>query len=280
MIHSGSTQLAGVIGWPVAHSRSPRLHGYWLEANGIDGAYLPLPVAPENIEKAIRGLPALGFAGANVTVPHKEAAFGLMDRVSETAKRMGAVNTISVEADGALYGDNTDAFGFIENLKAGARMWDRGRPALVLGAGGAARAICVGLKDADIPTIYLVNRTRARADALAEDLDLGIQVRDWDQKDDLLGEIGLLVNTTSLGMTGKPPLDLDLEPLPTDAVVTDIVYVPLKTPLLITAEQRGNPVVDGLGMLLHQARPGFRSWFGAEPEVTPELRAFVGADLL
>ena len=272
MILSGKARIAGVIGWPVGHSRSPRLHGYWLEKYGIDGAYLPLAVPPERIEQAIRALPALGFRGANVTVPHKEAALRIVDRVDPVARRIGAVNTIVVGEDGSLEGRNTDAHGFIANLYHGAPGWrPEAGPALVLGAGGAARAVVAALIDAGVPELRLYNRTAAKAEALAQ--DIGGPIRVVSAPD--LGGSTLLVNTTTLGMAGQPPLDLDLTALPADAVVTDIVYTPLITPLLAAARARGNPIVDGLGMLLHQAAPGFEAWFGIHPEVTPELREFV-----
>ena len=278
MILTGTARLAGVMGWPVAHSRSPRLHGYWLEHYGIDGAYLSLPVAPEHIETALRALPVLGFAGVNLTVPHKETALGVVDRVDALARRIGAVNTVVVAADDTLDGTNTDAFGFTENLRAGAPGWEPGRPAVVLGAGGAARAVCVGLADAGVSEIRLANRTAARAARLADEL-AGVQPVAWEARGDALDGAGLLVNTTTLGMTGAPSLDIALDALPGEAVVTDIVYAPLETPLLAAARARGNPCVDGLGMLLHQARPGFAAWFSREPDVTEALRAFVLEDL-
>jgi shikimate dehydrogenase len=267
------------MGWPVAHSRSPRLHGYWLERYAIDGAYLPLAVAPERIGQAIAALPALGFAGCNVTVPHKEAALAAVDRVEETAQRIGAVNTIVVEEDGSLMGSNSDAYGFMANLRAGARDWPHDRPALVLGAGGAARAIIVGLLDSGVPGVRLCNRTQNRAESLAAELGPGLDVVPWSQRSEAAAGCGLLVNTTTLGMTGKAPLDIALDDLDEAAVVSDIVYVPLETELLRAARARHLRCVDGLGMLLHQARPGFAAWFGREPEVDEALRGFVLADL-
>lgn len=270
---TGTTKLAGVMGWPISHSLSPKLHGYWLSHYGIDGAYMPLAVSPENFDGALRALPSLGFRGTNVTVPHKEAALKACDTIDEVARRIGAVNTIVVTEDGQLAGTNTDAFGFIENLKQGAPDFIAAHgPAVVLGAGGAARAVICALLDAGVPEVRLANRTRARADALAHDLDGPITVFDWEVCVDMLPGCSVLVNTTSLGMTGKAPLTLALDMLPGDAVVTDIVYAPLMTPLLIEAELRGNAVVDGLGMLLHQARPGFEAWFGLRPDVTEDLR--------
>ncbi len=277
---SGKTLLAGVIGWPVAHSLSPRLHGFWLARYGIDGAYLPLAVRPDDIEDALRALPKLGFRGANVTVPHKPAAFAAMDRLSPTAARLGAVNTVVVDADGTLSGDNTDGFGFTENLLAGAPdLKIQGAVTTVFGAGGAARAVVAALVDAGAAEVRLVNRTRARAEALAHDLGGPVEPLPWDHTRTALEGTALVVNTTSLGMAGATPFDLDLQALPASATVTDIVYNPLETPLLAAARARGNRIVDGLGMLLHQARPGFEAWFGVAPEVTAELRDHVVAGL-
>lgn len=274
---SGKAKVAGVMGWPVGHSRSPRLHGHWLQRYGIDGAYVPLPVKPEAFERALRALADLGFAGCNVTVPHKEAALAACDTVSRTARAIGAVNTI-VLRDGAVLGDNSDAFGFIENLRQEAPDWQAtAGPALVLGAGGAARAVIHALLEAGVPELRLVNRTRARAELLAGELDRGgrIRVGDWEARGALLADAGLVVNTTALGMCGQPALELPLGGLPPAALVTDIVYSPLETPLLAAARARGNPAVDGLGMLLHQARLGFRQWFGVEPAVDAALRRAV-----
>lgn len=273
---SGKAKLAGVMGWPVSHSRSPRLHNYWLRQYGIDGAYVPLAVPPDKAEQAIRALPALGFRGANVTLPHKEVAFASMDRLDAAARRIGAVNTIIVGADGTLEGRNTDAFGFLENLRQGAPGWRaHSGPAVVLGAGGASRAVIVALLDAGVPQVRLLNRTAARAEQIAREIGGAIEVLGWDSRAAALRDAGLLVNTTTQGMAGQPPLDLALDALPRNAVVTDIVYSPLVTPLLIGAQARGNATVDGIGMLLHQARPGFEAWFGTAPEVTAELRRFV-----
>ncbi len=275
MIPSGRARLAGVMGWPVEHSLSPRVHGYWLEHHRIDGVYVPLAVAPRDLERALTALPALGFRGVNLTLPHKERALGLCHEADDLARRVGAVNTIVVR-DGKLIGSNSDGFGFLENLKAGAPGWrPEAASAVVLGAGGAARAVVAALIDAGAPQVRIVNRTRPRAEALAASLGGTISVHGWKQRHAALAGAGLLVNTTSLGMAGQPPLDLDLGGLPRDAVVSDLVYAPLMTPLLEAARARGNPLVDGLGMLLHQARPGFEAWFGSRPEVTDALRAFV-----
>lgn len=272
---SGSAALAGVIGWPIAHSRSPRLHGFWLRQHDIDGAYLPLAIAPEKLESAVLGLRDAGFRGLNVTIPHKEAVMALCDRVDETAQRIGAVNTLVFEGE-MILGSNTDAFGFIENLKAGAAGHDlTAAPGLLLGAGGAARAVAVALLDAGLPELLICNRSPERAEALAAALGTKAKALPWSARAEALSDLGLLVNSTSLGMSGHPPLDLSLDLLPASALVTDLVYTPLETPLLAAAKTRGCAVVDGLGMLLHQARPGFRAWFGVDPEVTPDLRAFV-----
>lgn len=273
---TAKTIKAGVIGWPVEHSLSPRLHGYWLDTYGIDGVYLPLPVAPPNIEDAIRALTKLGFVGANVTVPHKEAAYRTVDGLSDAAKAIGAVNTIVCDEDGELYGDNTDAFGFIENIRDKAPDWAAvTAPAVVLGAGGAARAVISALIDAGTPEIRLANRTRERATELEAHFGDAITVVNWDDRNGAMDGAATLVNTTSLGMVGNPPLDVDLAGLTPDAAVNDIVYAPLETPLLAAAKARGLTAVDGLGMLLHQARPGFEAWFGMRPVVDDGLRVHV-----
>ncbi len=267
------------MGWPVSHSRSPRLHGYWLDLHGIDGGYIPLAVPPDRLAEAIRGLTAVGFRGANVTVPHKEAARHLVDTVDPTAERIGAVNTIVVNDDGRLVGSNTDAFGFIESLnEAGVAAAVSEGPSVVLGAGGAARAVVAALVDAGAPENRLVNRTVERAKALVQDIGGPIRVIDWSMASASLAEAAFVVNTTSLGMTGQASLDMRLDTLPIEAVVTDLVYNPLETELLAAARERGNRVVDGLGMLLHQARPGFSAWFGVMPAVTADLRDFVVDD--
>jgi shikimate dehydrogenase len=275
-ILSGKARLAGIIGWPVEHSRSPRLHGFWLQRHGIDGAYVPLPVRPEAFALAVRGLAASGFAGANVTAPHKLAAFEICDTVEASARRAGAVNTL-VFQDGRIIGRNTDGAGFVANLRAHGVDPAAG-PALVLGAGGAARAVIAALQDIGV-AVTIANRTRERADALARDLP-GLVVADWSARSAALADHGLLVNTTSLGMRGQPPLELDLERARPGLAVADIVYVPLETPLLAAARARGLHPVEGLGMLLHQAVPGFAAWFGVTPVVDDELRHFVAADLL
>jgi shikimate dehydrogenase len=249
---------AGVMGWPVEHSRSP----------------------PEGFRAALSALAEKGFAGCNLTLPHKEAALAIIDHVDASARRIGAVNTIVVRGDRSLEGRNTDSFGFIENLRAGAPDWrtDRGA-AVVLGAGGAARAVVAALVDAGVPELRLLNRHRARAESLAAALGGNIRVLDWEARSRSLAGAALLVNTTSLGMHGAPPLGLTLDALDPAAAVNDIVYAPLETPLLAAARRRGNTAVDGLGMLLHQARPAFAAWFGIMPEVTPDLRRTIEATL-
>jgi shikimate dehydrogenase len=272
---TGHARLAGVLGWPVSHSRSPRLHGHWLGTLGIDGAYVPLPVHPDRFAPAVRALADLGFRGANVTIPHKQAAFDICDVVDSTAQRAGAVNTL-VFHDGRIEGSNTDGYGFLESVRAEAPGWSAADgPAVLLGAGGAARAVAAALLDSGCPRLTLVNRSPARAEALAKDLGGPITVADTPP----LHDAGLLVNTTSLGMLGQPALELDLAGLPATAVVADIVYVPLETPLLAKARARALRTVDGLGMLLHQARPGFTAWFGTAPVVDATLRALVAADI-
>ena len=267
---------AGVMGWPVDHSRSPALHGFWLKTYGIDGTYERIPVKPEDLEKALRSLPEHGFAGCNLTLPHKEAAVAIVDEVSPEGRRIGAVNTIFVTPDGRLKATNTDAYGFITSLRTGAPAYQpKSGMAVVLGAGGAARAICVALLDAGVPEVRLINRTPARAEQLAKDVGGALAVSTWADRNAALKNAALLVNTTTQGMKGQPPLDIDLAALPQEAVVTDIVYVPLETPLLAVARARGNIVVDGLGMLLYQAQPGFAGWFGKWPDVTEGLRAHV-----
>ena len=276
---TGAAIVAGVAGWPVRHSRSPRIHNYWLKKYGIDGVYVPFALPPETAKDAIRMLPALGISGMNVTVPNKETAYDAMDEVDRWAQRLKAVNTIVVR-DGILHGSNTDAFGFLESLREAQPDWqaDAG-PVVILGAGGAARAIVAGLQDAGAPEIRIANRTPERSAAICDEFGPPVRSIPWEDRALALGDAALLVNTTSLGMEGQPALDIDLAKLPATSVVYDIVYVPLETPLLAAARARGNPAVDGLGMLLHQARPGFREWFGTDPVVDQALRDHVLAAL-
>ncbi|MCA0929676.1 shikimate dehydrogenase [Ruegeria profundi] len=268
--------LAGVIGHPIAHSKSPQLHGYWLKKYGLAGHYVPMDVAPDDLGVVLRSLPKAGFVGANVTVPHKETALRLADFVSKRAKLIGAANTLFFGEDGKIYADNTDGFGFMQNLRDGAPDWSPSDgPAVVFGAGGASRAVLQGLLEAGVPKIMLTNRTQARADQLKEEFGDRITVVDWIQAGNVIEEAELVVNTTSLGMQGQPELRVPLDGLQPGAVVTDLVYAPLKTKLLQTAEDAGCTTVDGLGMLLYQAVPGFERWFGTRPEVTDDLRAAV-----
>ncbi|MGE3624317.1 MAG: shikimate dehydrogenase [Bdellovibrionales bacterium] len=262
---------AAVLGWPVKHSLSPRLHGYWLHRYGIGGSYESLAVEPAELEKTLRHLPQAGFRGVNLTIPHKEKALAFMQAVDTPAQRIGAVNMVVVGEDGRLEGRNTDAYGFSQSLQeAGVSV--RGGAAAVIGAGGAARAAIVALQDMGVSEIRLVNRTRERAEELKAALGGSLPVFDWAAREDALKDAGLLVNATSLGMQGQPPLDLALDNLPQTAPVTDIVYRPLETDLLRRAKQHGHPTVDGLGMLLHQARPAFAAFFGRDPDVTGDLR--------
>lgn len=274
---TGAARVAGVMGWPVAHSRSPRLHSYWLAEHEIDGAYVPFAVKPSDIERALRALPLLGIAGCNLTIPHKEAAMPVLDEADESVTLVGAVNTVVVRSDGKLRGMNTDIAGFRDSVRE-AMPGFSGKRAVVLGAGGAARAVLAALCELGITEVRLTNRTAARAEALASALDtlaLTIGVVPWAARSAALDGADLLVNATNLGMEGGPPLELALDRLPRGALVCDVVYVPLDTPLLKAARTRKNPVADGLSMLLHQARPAFAAWFGVEPKVTPGLRAHV-----
>ncbi len=275
MTLSDQPKLAGVMGWPISHSLSPRLHGYWLREHRIAGSYVPLPVKPENLEHALRALPRLGFRGVNLTVPHKEKALQLLDNVSDIAKRIGAVNTVFVDESGALFGTNTDADGFLKNVQMNADAWDKSEPAVILGAGGAARAVVAALVDAGVPEIRLLNRTRSKAENLAASIPGPITVYEWSERSDTLSGAGLIVNTTTLGMVKQSPLEISLQALPKTAVVNDLVYAPLETALLADARALNLNAVDGLGMLLHQAVPGFAGWFDVQPKVTEALRTFV-----
>ncbi len=266
--------LAGVIGSPIAHSKSPQLHGHWLKTYGIPGYYIPMDIAPDDLANVLKTLPQMGFVGVNITVPHKELALELADLVTDRATLIGAANTLIFRKDGKTHADNTDGYGFIQNLRQNAPNWDpKSGPAAVLGAGGAARAIVASLLDVGVPEILLSNRTRVRAEALQSEFGKRIQVVDWVQAGNMLEDAVTVVNTTSLGMLGKPPLRVPLDGLRKGALVTDIVYAPLKTRLLIEAEKAGCVTVDGLGMLLHQAVPAFERWFGVRPTVDSATRA-------
>jgi len=271
---SGKARCAGVVGWPVAHSLSPRLHNHWLKAHGIDGAYIPLPIPRESLAEVLKGLRQAGFKGVNLTIPHKEAAFALAHRLDDAARAAGAVNLLVFHEDGTLEGRNTDAEGLAENLKA-ANVSLSGTPAVLLGAGGAARAAILALDKIGAGEIRIVNRHAERASALAAQLAPFVKAKliaaaDWPNA---AADAKLLVNATSAGMKGQPALDLPLDPLPKDAAVCDLVYNPLQTDLLARAAARGHKTVDGLGMLMYQAVPSFAAFYGAMPKVTPELRA-------
>lgn len=273
---SEAPRLAAVIGWPIGHSRSPALHGHWLRRYGIAGHYIPVAVAPERLAESLAALARLGFRGCNATIPLKEAALALAAEATPVARRIGAANTLSFRADGSFLADNTDAYGFIASLRQSAPGWDAtAGPALVLGAGGAARAVVAGLIDAGAPEVRLANRTRARAEEIGAHMGGAVTVIDWAEAATAMDGAATIVNTTSLGMAGQPPLELPLDAAPVTALATDIVYQPLMTPFLQAAAARGLATVDGLGMLLHQAAPGFEAWFGVRPEVDADLRAAV-----
>jgi shikimate dehydrogenase len=277
---NASFKVAGILGWPVAQSRSPKLHGYWLEKYKIPGTYIPLPVQPDRLPDAIRGLRAFGFAGCNVTIPHKVAVMDLVDSVEPLAKRIGAVNLIVAEPDGSLSAYNKDGYGFIQCLRDVRPNWraDSG-PIVVLGAGGGARGAVVSMADEGAREIRLINRTIGKAEKVAEAGGPAVKVFPWDKRSEALDGAATLVNCTSLGMIGQPALDIALDPLPKSALVCDIIYNPLETAFLAAARKRGNTTVNGLGMLLHQARPAFQAWFGVMPEVTPELRKSIEATI-
>lgn len=268
--------LAGVIGSPIAHSRSPALHGYWLRRYGIKGHYVPLDIAQADLKEALLTLPKLGFVGVNVTIPHKETILGLADIVTDRAALIGAANTLIFRKDGRIHADNTDGSGFIANLRQNAPQWNpKAGPAAVFGAGGAARAVIAALIEVGVPEIRIANRTRPRAEALRADFGAKVIVCDWVQAGNMLEDATTVVNTTSLGMVGKSDFRVPLDALSPHALVTDLVYTPLKTQFLIEAENAGCTVVDGLGMLLHQAAPGFERWFGHRPEVDDATRQAV-----
>ena len=280
MAKADTFRLAGVMGWPIQHSRSPRLHNRWLEIYGVRGAYAPLAIERAGLERALRALPALKFSGVNLTIPHKEAALAFVDRIAPAARAIGAINCVVVEPDGTLTGHNFDSYGFIASLRDGAPRWAaHAGPAVVIGAGGGARAIIHGLLEEGAREVRIINRTQARADDLGAAFGPKLRSVAWTARAGALEGATLLVNATSLGMVGQDALDLPLTALPRDALVTDIVYAPLETALLRAARLRGNPTVDGLGMLIHQARPAFQAWFGVLPEVTPAIRAMMEATL-
>jgi shikimate dehydrogenase len=270
--------IAGLLGWPVAHSRSPVIHNHWLAQHTIPGRYVLFPVPPEKLESAVGGIAALGLRGCNVTTPHKQAIFPLLDRVDDLARRIGAVNTVVVEKDGTLTGFNNDGNGFIQSLRDADPKWrpDSG-PILVLGAGGAARAVVASLAAQGAREIRVANRTLDKAQEIADAVGAVVKVLPWEAREDALDGIALLANATSLGMTGKPTLDMPLDRLPKSALVGDLIYIPPETPLLAAARVRGNITVNGLGLLLNQARPAFNAWFGVMPEITPALKKAIAA---
>ena len=272
--------LAGVMGWPIAQSRSPALHNFWFAQHELVGAYVPLAIPPERLQAALRALPALNFAGCNLTIPLKQGAFAIVDEVDETARSIGAISCVVVREDGSLSGTNNDWYGFTHNILEFVPDWqaDAG-PAVVMGAGGAARAVVYGLLRSGAREIRICNRTFARAQALADAFGANVRAVRWDQRHEALDGAAMLVNTTSQGMSGQPALDLELAQLPKSALVNDIVYIPRETPLLAAARARGNRTVTGLGMLLHQGVPAWKAWFGIEPKVTSELRAAIEATI-
>jgi shikimate dehydrogenase len=280
MAHPEKFLLAGLMGWPVMHSRSPKLHNHWFETHGLAGTYVPLAIQPDGLGAALRSLAPLGFAGCNLTIPHKETALAYVDEIDEVARRIGASSCITVRKDGSLLASNNDCYGFIEGIVEAYPGWraDAG-PAVVIGAGGGSRAVVYALADRGARDIRLVNRSMARAEALARDFPGPVNVCPWEERHRILDGAALLVNTTSQGMVGNPPLDLSLDALARTALVCDIIYIPKETPLLVAARKRGNRTVNGLGMLLHQARPAWRGWFGIDPKVTPELRALIEATI-
>jgi shikimate dehydrogenase len=276
MSHPDRFLLAAVMGWPVMHSRSPLLHNYWFKQHNLAGTYVPLAIQPEGLAAALRALHPLGFAGCNLTIPHKEQAMKIVDQVDTVAENIGAISCVVVRPNGSLLGTNNDSYGFIHSIKQEQPGWcaDQG-PSVVFGAGGGARAVCYALAQEGASEIRIVNRTLGRARKIQEDFGGPITALPWEDRNEIMAGAATVVNTTSQGMLGQTPLDLNLEKLPGRALVADIVYIPLETPFLAAARSRGNPTVNGLGMLLHQARPAWRAWFGIEPEVTPELRSII-----
>ncbi len=276
MAHPDRFLLAGVMGWPVMHSRSPMLHNYWFKKHGLAGTYVPLAIRPEGLAAALRALHPLRFAGCNLTIPHKEQAMTLVDEVDALAKAIGAISCVVVRPDGSLSGTNNDCYGFIHAIKQEQPGWraDSG-PIVVIGAGGGSRAVCCGLAQEGAREIKLVNRTLDRAQAIARGFGGPIRALPWDERHEALEGAAMVVNTTSCGMVGQPALDIKLDKLPKNALAADIIYIPLETPFLAAAHKRGNRTVNGLGMLLNQGRPAWKAWFGIEPEVTAELRAMI-----
>jgi shikimate dehydrogenase len=275
---AGEFILAGVMGWPIAQSRSPVMHNYWIEKYQLSGRYVPLAVKPERLADAIRGLPALGFRGCNLTMPHKQYAMTMIDSLTDTARRIGAVNCIVVGDDGRMSGTNHDGNGYVMSVQEVAPHWKPSDgPIAILGAGGAARAIIVALLERGATEIRLINRTVEKAERIAKELDPAIKPISWDQRSDAIGDVALLVNATNQGMAGSPALDISLDRLSPQTLVSDLIYVPPQTSFLAAAKARGNVTINGLGMLLHQARPAFQAWFGVMPEISADLRATIMA---
>ena len=268
--------LAGVMGWPVMHSRSPLLHNYWFRQHNLAGTYVPLAIDPAGLAAALRALHPLRFSGCSVTIPHKIEAMKILDEVDAVAKTMGAISCVVVQADGSLAGTNNDWYGFLESIRQEQPGWraDRG-PAVVIGAGGGSRAVCYGLAQAGAREVRLVNRTFERAKKIELDFGGPIQALPWEQRHEVLDGAAMVINATSQGMLGQTPLDIRLDKLPAGALAMDIIYIPLETPFLAAARKRGNPTMNGLGMLLHQGRPAWRAWFGIEPAVTDDLRTLL-----
>ncbi|MGR3495989.1 shikimate dehydrogenase [Citreimonas sp.] len=274
-------RLAAVMGWPVMHSRSPLMHGYWMEQLGLSGGYIPLAIEPGTLGPALKALHPLGFAGCNLTIPHKQDALAIVDEIDEVARRIGAISCVVVRPGGTLFGTNNDWLGFLGNLYEAQPDWraDSG-PVTVIGGGGGARAIVHAMLSEGVPELRLVNRTQARARQIADTFGGPVTVLPWEDRHDALDGVTLAINTTSQGMVGMEPLDLRLDALPAGAIAADIIYTPLETPFLAAARARGNATVNGLGMLLHQGPPAWKLWFGLTPEVTPELRARLERSIL
>ena len=272
--------MAGVMGWPVMHSRSPLMHNYWMAQQGLAGTYVPLAIRPGTLEAALRALHPLGFAGCNLTIPHKQDAMAIVDEVDDVARKIGAISCVAVREDGSLFGTNNDWLGFLGNLKEAQPDWRAGAgPVTVIGAGGGGRAVCYALLHEGVPEVRLVNRTRERAEAVAAAFGGPIRVLPWQERHAALDGVTMAVNVTSQGMDGQPALDIRLDALPASALAADIIYTPLETPFLAAARTRGNATLNGLGMLLHQGPPAWKRWFGLEPAVTADLRALMERSL-
>ena len=276
MAHPDKFLLAGVMGWPVMHSRSPLLHNYWFEKYQLAGRYVPLAIEPDELAAALRALHPLGFAGCNLTIPHKQAAMAIVDEVDAVAAKIGAISCVTVRRDGSLAGSNNDCYGFIHNLKQEQPAWRANTgPIAVIGGGGGSRAVCYALAQEGAREIRLINRTFERAQRMADEFGAPVTAVKWEQREDALADVAMVVNTTNQGMQGEPALDLNLTRMPGSALAADLIYIPRETQFLAAARSRGNSTVNGLGMLLHQGRPAWQAWFSIEPEVTPELRALI-----